>query len=509
MGVVQRQGVSSTIIGYGGSVLGYLNKIFLFTEFLSVEQVGLGNALPVLAVMIAQLSVLGIPNSILRFFPYFRDKERQHNGFLAGFILMSLVGFLLMTGIFLLFKPQLLHLWSESSPLLYQYSYLLLPFAFSYVLINFFEAYLRSLYNIAFMTFVRQIGLRLAVTLAITLFALGLIDFDSFIHIYVGTVVLVAIIPIFYTLFIGELALRPRFGETWSTQYPEVMRYTFITFLPIAGSTVLNQLDIAMLTTHSEAMNGIYTTMAFTATIIAVPWKALHGISSPLVAEHWKNDDMTEMSSLYRRTSLISLMVGSFIFLGLWLNRHNLIAVVGEQYSPGLTVLLILGLAKVWDMTAGLNGTILVTSKKYFYDPIFHVGLIVFGIISNLILIPIYGIMGAAIATTLSLLFINAARLITVWRLFGLHPFSDPMMKVLVGAILTYYLCDILPPLGHFIWDILVRSSLCTLLFVGLMLKWNISPDVNAYVWKWGKKFGLGGILRWFVEEEKGAGKDV
>ena len=503
MGVIQRQGVSSTLIHYVGAVLGYVNKMVLFTQFLTLDQVGLGNALPVLAVMLAQLSVLGIPNSILRFFPYFRDKEKQHHGFLAGFLGMTLIGFSLLVGLFFLFRPQLLAAWSERSPLLYQYSYLLIPFAFSYVIINFFEAYLKSLYDIAFMTFVKQVGLRLAVTLAISLYAFGWIDFDAFIHLYVGIVVAIAILPLGYTLFIGELSLRPRFGETWSSQFPEVMRYTFATFLPIAGSAVLNQLDIFMLTFESETLNGIYTTMVFAVTIIIVPWKALHGISSPLVVEHWKNEDMEEMTSLYQRTSLISMMAGTFIFLGLWLNRNNLIAIVGEEYILGLNVLLILGLAKVWDMTTGLNGTILITSPKYLHDLFFQIGLITIGIASNLILIPRYGMLGAALATTFSIVFINSARLFTVWSLYKLHPFTAPMLKLLVGAILTYYVCDVLPPLGSFLVDIPIRSALCTLLFVGLMLKWNISPDVNAYVWKWGVKFGLKGVLKWFIDEEK------
>ena len=77
---------------------------------------------------------------------------------------------------------------------------------------------------------------------------------------------------------------------------------------------------------------------------------------------------MEKMKSLYRRTSLISLMTGTFIFLGLWLNRHNLIAIIGEKYAIGIIVLAILGLSKVWDMTTGLNGVILITSPKYIYD---------------------------------------------------------------------------------------------------------------------------------------------
>jgi len=495
MGIVQRQGISSTVISYLGAALGFVNKILLFPMFLSLEQVGLSNALPVLAVMLAQFAALGMPSAILRFFPYFRDPEKQHHGFLPGFLLFSLVGFVVVATIFWVFKPQILSAWSASSPQLFQYSYLLIPFAFSYVLIQVFDAYLRSLYDIAFMTFIKEIGLRLPATIGVGLYALGLITFPTFINLYVGLVILAGIVPIFYTYFRGQLLVRPRFGEVWQAQFSPVFRYTLLTFLPVAGSTVLNQLDIFMLTFESEAQNGIYTTMAFATTVILIPWKALRGISSPLVAEHWKNDNLGEMNDLYQRTSLISLMVGTFVFLGLWLNRNNLVALLGEQYAQGLGVLLILGSAKVWDMTAGLNGTILITSKKYLYDMFFQVGLIGIGIGSNLILIPRYGILGAALATALSLFVINAARLVAVWWLFRLHPFHGNMFTILIGGLLTYYLLDVLPLMGHFMLDIPIRSLLCTALFVGLMLKWEVSPDVNDYVWKVGKKVGLGPLL--------------
>lgn len=503
MGVVQRQGVSSTVISYIGAVLGYVNKMVLFTHFLSLEEVGLANTMPVIAVMIAQFAAIGTPNSILRFFPYFRDREKHHNGFLAGFLLLSLIGFIVIGSLFWIFRPFIFSIWEEKSPLLFEYGYLLLPYALSYVVINVFEAYLRSLYKIAFMTFVKEIGLRLAVTIAISLFAFGVIDFSTFVHIYIAVIVLTAVAPVLYTLFIGELLLKPQFGTVWKKHFNEIIRYTFVTFLPIAGSTVLHQLDIFMLSFESETLNGIYTTLAFAATIIVIPWKALRGISAPLVVEHWKNKDMEKMKSLYRRTSLISLMTGTFIFLGLWLNRHNLIAIIGEKYAIGIIVLAILGLSKVWDMTTGLNGVILITSPKYIYDLFFQIGLIVIGISSNLILIPRLGINGAAIATFVSIFFINTARMITVWRLFNLHPFTDPMLKVVVGGILTYYICDAFPTLVNFWWDIPLRSFLCTVLFAGLMLKWEVSPDVNAYVMKWGAKLGVGRILQFLINTDR------
>ena len=54
MGIVKRNSITITILSYLGIVVGYVNKILLFPNFLSEEQVGLANILVSMAVMYAQ-----------------------------------------------------------------------------------------------------------------------------------------------------------------------------------------------------------------------------------------------------------------------------------------------------------------------------------------------------------------------------------------------------------------------------------------------------------------------
>ena len=75
MGIVKRNSITITILSYLGIVVGYVNKILLFPNFLSEEQVGLANILVSMAVMYAQFSAMGINSTIVKFFPFFRTPD--------------------------------------------------------------------------------------------------------------------------------------------------------------------------------------------------------------------------------------------------------------------------------------------------------------------------------------------------------------------------------------------------------------------------------------------------
>ena len=85
MGIVRRQSLLATASSYLGGALGFINKAVLFTRILDLEagELGLVNLLMEISVLFGQFALLGIGNSILRFFPYFEDEQKGHHGILA------------------------------------------------------------------------------------------------------------------------------------------------------------------------------------------------------------------------------------------------------------------------------------------------------------------------------------------------------------------------------------------------------------------------------------------
>ena len=101
MGIVRRQSLLATASSYLGGALGFVNKAILFTRILNLEEgeLGLVNLLLEISVLFGQFALLGIGNSILRFFPYFEDEEKGHNGILTFGLIVTAIGSLLSIGL--------------------------------------------------------------------------------------------------------------------------------------------------------------------------------------------------------------------------------------------------------------------------------------------------------------------------------------------------------------------------------------------------------------------------
>ena len=82
MGLIVRQSIITTIISYVGVAIGYINLLYLYPRFLSPEQVGLMRTLQDAAILMAQFAQFGLAQSIIRFFPRFREQAEGGKNFI-------------------------------------------------------------------------------------------------------------------------------------------------------------------------------------------------------------------------------------------------------------------------------------------------------------------------------------------------------------------------------------------------------------------------------------------
>src|SRR5690606_3892313 len=107
MGFIQKDALRTTILSYVGIVLGYFNKGFLFLLLMTTDQVGLVNLLIAVGILLAQLSNLGSIYAIWKFFPFFRNVEKKHYGFLLMNMILVSLGLLLCIICVVLFQNQI------------------------------------------------------------------------------------------------------------------------------------------------------------------------------------------------------------------------------------------------------------------------------------------------------------------------------------------------------------------------------------------------------------------
>ncbi|MBX2943693.1 MAG: polysaccharide biosynthesis C-terminal domain-containing protein [Cyclobacteriaceae bacterium] len=151
----------------------------------------------------------------------------------------------------------------------------------------------------------------------------------------------------------------------------------------------------------------------------------------------------------------------------------------GEIYDAGKYVVIIIGLGKLLDMMFGPSSEIIVLSKYYAFNIILILLLAASIVIANNILIPEYGINGAAIGSALALILFNVLKYIFIYIKLKMQPLSWATIKVLaiVGIAVG---CNYLIPQMEFIFvDLVVRSVAITLVYTSLVFISKASPDGN------------------------------
>ena len=157
MGIIEKQALKNTVFSYIGLILGYLNVIVFFPAYFTIEQFGLIQLIQSISVVYAQFSAFGLVNIVLRYFPFFKSEDRRHSGFVAWTMLIMTAGFLLVTIIYIVFRPLIISAYIERSSIFIEYYYVLIPLSFFTLLFNVFESYVRSIHRTVFAAFLKDV----------------------------------------------------------------------------------------------------------------------------------------------------------------------------------------------------------------------------------------------------------------------------------------------------------------------------------------------------------------
>lgn len=468
MGFIQKDALKTMITSYLGVALGYLNKAVLFILILSTEQIGLMNLLLSVGLLFAQFANLGTFYTTWKFFPFFKNKEKSHFGFIPLMLFIVSIGVIIFTILTFMFRDTFENIYKEKSPLFSEYIMWVIPIGIAYVYYMVFEIYLRSLYKNLISVIVNEILLRLILTLLLLLVWLKLINFHQLVIFQSISYFVPTIILVLYLMKIGEIN-RKSTSIKISKRFKKILlQFSAINYINTLGYVLVTSLDLLMVSQMiGLKATGVYSTMVFFAGAILVPYKSLHRVSVPLVSDYWKHREMDKMQDLYTKFSSVSLVIGLVFFLLIWLNIDPLFSFLPPEFIAGKWIFFFLILGKLIDMYCGLNGSILVTSKKYKYDVYFTLLLIGVVFALNLFLIPIYGAIGAAISTLIALILYNAIRLFFVAYHFKMLPFTKNQLPVILLGIMTMLIGSFTIYLStNPIVQLVIQTSLVSLIFL-------------------------------------------
>ncbi|MCR5889648.1 polysaccharide biosynthesis C-terminal domain-containing protein [Hymenobacter sp. J193] len=486
MGIVQRQGLRNTIISYLGLALGFLNTAFIVPRFLAANQLGLTSTLLAIATIYAQLSALGFASVGIRFFPYFRNRETGHQGFLPLLLGVPLLGFALVTVLYLSGRPLVLSFYEQDRALIGSYYGWAAGLALFVMLYSLQDAYLKGLYHTAFSSFVQEILLRVLQAGAAVLYGLGYLSFHGYVLAYIGCMSGIALLLTGYLAYIGELHVRPQAAALRVQPLRGILSFGAFALLANISGTIIMNIDTLMVGSQLNlAAAGVYSIAFFISTALTLPARSLNKIAFPLLADYWKENALPRMAAFYRDTTRLNAVLGCYLALGIALNLDFIYGLMrNPALEAGTTAVLVLLLARLFDGITGLNGLILVTSPRYRYDLLFNVSLALVTITLNALLIPRLGLTGAAVAFLLAIVSINLARTWFVWHSYRMQPFTGRIPLILLSAVVAGGAAWLVPSFNSPLVAMLVRSAVLTVVYATLVLLTKSAPEAKALMQK-------------------------
>ncbi len=480
MGLIQQHSIKGTLATYSGMAIGYVNLILLYPHFLTPEQLGLTRVLIAVGMILAQFALLGTPYTLVRYFPFVRNHERKHHGFFRFLLGTALFGFVVVSGLALVFRHQIEVIYAQHSPLFNTYFYWIFPLALFMALTELFFNHCRSLLKTPIPLVFKEVVLRLLQMLAIGCWIGGWVSFTGFICLFVSSYLVVALLHVGYLIHMNDFFYGARIDFQHLVSTRQLWRFSLFMFASGSAATYVAFIDTVMLSAMENLeATAIYSIAFLIGTIIHIPARTMNMIAIAVVAEAWKKEDLTQINRLYRKTALNQLIIGGGLLILIWANVTFLLDFLPPVYSQARWIILIIGLGRLVDMAAGMNGEILAASRHVKVNLLTQILLIILVTWAHYLLIPRLGMTGAALATSLSLLAYNGIRSGFLWWRYRLHPFSRQWVVVLGLVLLAFAVAEWLPDVQNRWIGLLYKTTTLVALFGGTIWYFHLSPELD------------------------------
>ena len=168
------------------------------------------------------------------------------------------------------------------------------------------------------------------------------------------------------------------------------------------------------------------------------------------------------------------------------MNIDDILLLVPEKYQGIQYVFFFIGLAKLFNVSCGISGGVLLTSNKYRYDLYINLLLIGLTLFTNMIFIPIYGIEGAALATAISIVIHNLVKWYLLKKWFGFQPFTYRFLLGVIISLITLFITSLISfDFEMLIVRIILKSIFILFSYSLMIISLRVSPEINKFVFKY------------------------
>jgi O-antigen/teichoic acid export membrane protein len=480
MGVIKRQTIRGSVYSYLGVLVGFFTTALIMPRLMSQEQIGLTAIFVAVSGLYSQFATLGFTKVIERLFPYFRNVDKNHNGFVFLSVAVGIVGFAISLISFFVLKPYIIESNLEKSPLLVKYIYYLIPLIFFRMFFLLLDSYNKMLFDATTGTFLSDLLYRVGNLILLIAYFFNLINFSQYIFGFVVVLSFPAVYLAGLLIYRKQFNLQPNLQFIKPSLRNEMFSLSFFGIISGLSAVALLNIDTIMLNEYYNlSLTGVYAISFFFGTIILIPSKALGKISSTIIADAWKENDLETIDDIYYKSSINQLFAASLLFILMVTNLHNIFKILPPEYGGGEWVIILIALSNLIVASTGVSVQIIGTSHKYKIQTYSMGVLVILVVIFYMIFIPLWGMVGAALGSLLSVSGASLLRVFYLQRNMKLFPYRMVHLKCVAIGLLAFAIGKLIPVIDRFMIDLFIRCSAISVVFVGLSYASHISDDLN------------------------------
>lgn len=203
----------------------------------------------------------------------------------------------------------------------------------------------------------------------------------------------------------GWRHLRPfRQATSRRFEHREWLKIGFAMLLATSAFVLLNQIDTILLgTMRSEAEVGAYNSAYRIAMVLGLPMIALQAVVASRISKAHAEGRLSDVRAIGRWVSLRATMIVGPMCIGLFVGRQPLLAMFGESFVVASTALIVMTIAQLFNAWTGPTGYLLHLTGRQNRLALLAVFACIANTAGNLLLIPRFGMEGAAVSTAVCL----------------------------------------------------------------------------------------------------------
>jgi O-antigen/teichoic acid export membrane protein len=472
-------------IVFAGVMFNYASRFvigILLARFLGAEQFGLYNLALTAATVTAGLALLGLQSAMVRYVSFFasqRDTAGLWGTLQIGLGLPMILSVLMGGGLYALAGPIAERLFHEPRlASLLRLGSLIVPFL---TLSDIIAAATRGFKKMQYTVIAQNIAQpMIRLVLIVTLAIIGL-NAAGALAAFGLTVMIVSVLLLY---FLNKLFSLKHPLRTAGRNLREMLSFSLPVYLSDLIRTFGGNLQTVLLGTLNTITSvGIFTAASQVNLVGRLFHRSIVTASMPIVSELYSQGEREQMGRFYQTMTKWTFTANLPLFLILLMFPVPILSIFGGSFVDGATALSILAWANLVNVGTGICGVLLDMSGNTSLKLANSIVTTVLTLGLNILLIPRWGLMGAATAALAAAIIANLLRLFEVYLLFRLLPynlsFAKPVVAGLAALAAAWAAHQLFATEANLIYAFMNMTLLLTI-YVGLILLLGLSQEDRA-----------------------------